>query len=102
MELWDILQTVVVPAVTWLAGWLTGGKRRRNDFLKEMQSSIDLLTRENARLVSENMELRREMLELKLKLHEMQLKNNENNENDGNGTARRNGGAPRPPRVLRG
>ena len=74
MEIWDVLQTVVVPAATWITGWLVGGRKRRNDFLKEMQSSIDLLTKENARLVNENMELRREVIELKLQLHEIQLK----------------------------
>ena len=45
--------TFVLPAVTAVAGWIAGSRKRRNDFLKDLQASIDLLSSENRRLLSD-------------------------------------------------
>ena len=42
-----------MPAVTATAGWIVGSRKRRNDFLKDLQASIDLLSSENRRLLSD-------------------------------------------------
>ena len=56
----------IFSAVTALAGWLAGAHKRRNDFLADMQSSISLLSRENAQLLAENLSLKRELIMLKI------------------------------------
>lgn len=45
--------TFILPAVTAAAGWIVGSRKRRNDFLKALQASIDLLSSENRRLLSD-------------------------------------------------
>ena len=36
-----------------VAGWIVGSRKRRNDFLKDLQASIDLLSSEKRRLLSD-------------------------------------------------
>jgi len=55
---------VALPAVTGAAGWLAGRRKQRNDFLAEMQSSIDLLSEKNRLFVGEMVQLREENLKL--------------------------------------
>ena len=50
----------LVSAVTGVVGWLAGLQKRKNDFLNEMQKSIDLLSKENSELLSELVLLRKE------------------------------------------
>lgn len=45
--------TCILPVVTATAGWIAGSRKRRNDFLKDLQASIDLLSAENRRLLSD-------------------------------------------------
>ncbi len=74
--------TFVLPAVTAAAGWIVGSRKRRNDFLKDLQASIDLLSSENRRLLSDitavNTEIvavRRENEELKASVDRLCAKN---------------------------
>ena len=55
----------LIPAVTGVAGWLAGRRKQRNDFLVEMQSSIDLLSEKNKLFVGELVQLREENLKLR-------------------------------------
>jgi len=56
---------VALPAVTGVVGWLAGRRKQRNDFLSEMQSSIDLLSGKNKLFVEEMVQLREENLKLR-------------------------------------
>jgi peptidoglycan hydrolase CwlO-like protein len=56
MDRSDILQfigTYIIPLATAAAGWIAGSRKRRNDFLKDLQASIDLLSSENRRLLAD-------------------------------------------------
>jgi hypothetical protein len=70
MEISDIF-TWLVPALTGIAGWLTGRRKQNNDFLSEMQNSINLLSSENARLLEENLQLKKELVELKVLVYSL-------------------------------
>ncbi|MDR1459148.1 MAG: hypothetical protein LBI60_02930 [Bacteroidales bacterium] len=71
---WTILISIITPCITAVGGWLIGKKKQKNDFLHELQSSIDLLAKENAKLLNENLEFRKEIVELKLKVHKLEIK----------------------------
>lgn len=55
----------LVSVVTGVTGWLTGRRKQRNDFLSELQSSIDLLAKENAELVERVVCMNKEIIELR-------------------------------------
>ena len=59
------LISYAAPAVTAAAGWLAGKRKRRNDFLKNMQDSIDLLSVENKRLLKDLTAVNNEVLALR-------------------------------------
>ena len=60
-----IITDCLVPIVTAAAGWLAGKRKRRNDFLKNMQDSIDLLSVENKRLLEDLTAVNREVVALR-------------------------------------
>lgn len=49
-----------ITVVAGIAGWLAGRRKQKNDFLSELQSSIDLLSEKNRQLVEEVVQLRTE------------------------------------------
>ncbi len=75
MESIDILKIatdVLPPAVAGVLGFVTGRRKRRNDFLSDLQSSIDKLSQKNSEQMARILELndtvialRRENAELK-------------------------------------
>lgn len=99
MELTDIIGVAtdaLLPVVTGVAGFLGGRRKRRNDFLAELQSSIDALSaknteqmktilslndtvvelrRENAEMKAGVTALRRENTDLKAEVEAMRLEN---------------------------
>ena len=60
-----IITDCLVPIVTAAAGWLAGKRKRRNDFLKNMQESIDILSMENKRLIEDLTTVNREVVALR-------------------------------------
>ena len=56
---------VLLPVVTGVIGWLAGRRKQKNDFLSELQSSIDLLSEKNKSLVEEVVQLREENLKIR-------------------------------------
>lgn len=64
---------ILTPLITGLAGWLAGARKRRNDFLHEMQQSIDLLSSENKELLAEMVVLRKENAFLQANQDKMQI-----------------------------
>ena len=59
------LISYAAPALTAAAGWLAGKRKRRNDFLKNMQDSIDILSMENKRLLEDLTTVNREVVALR-------------------------------------
>lgn len=65
MDWLDILKDVVVPSVTALGGWLFGRRKRKNDFIADLQQSINLLSEKNGELIKKVMDLNEEVIELR-------------------------------------
>ena len=61
----SIISDCLVPMITAAAGWLAGKRKRRNDFLKNMQESIDILSMENKRLIEDLTTVNREVVALR-------------------------------------
>mgnify|MGYP004555297703 CR=1 FL=1 len=53
MEALTFIGTYIIPLFTAVVGWLAGSRKRKNDFLKDLQASINLLSAENKRLLEE-------------------------------------------------
>ena len=61
----DTLITIGVPAITSVLGWLVGRRKRRNDFVADLQKSIDILSEKNTELIAKVIKLNDEVLALK-------------------------------------
>lgn len=84
MELWTtILGYILAPItgfITGVATYIATRRKQKNDFLKELQGSIDLLTSENAKQIQEVLNLRNEILKnseltMKLRAENLELLN---------------------------
>ena len=64
-QITTIIAECLVPMITAAAGWLAGKRKRRNDFLKNMQESIDILSLENKRLIEDLTTVNREVVALR-------------------------------------
>ena len=53
METITFIGTYIIPLFSAAVGWLVGSRKRKNDFLKDLQASINLLSAENKRLLEE-------------------------------------------------
>ena len=53
METLTFIGAYIIPLFTAAVGWLVGSRKRKNDFLKDLQASINLLSSENKRLLEE-------------------------------------------------
>lgn len=53
METLTFIGTYIIPLFTAVVGWIVGSNKRKNDFLKDLQASINLLSAENKRLLEE-------------------------------------------------
>jgi regulator of replication initiation timing len=66
MELgtFDIIN-IITPVLTLVGGWLFGRRKQKNDFLSDLQSSIDLLAEKNRVQMEEILKLRDEIVALR-------------------------------------
>ena len=53
METITFIGTYIIPLFSAAVGWLVGSRKRKNDFLKDLQASINLLSAENKCLLEE-------------------------------------------------
>ncbi len=53
METLTFIGTYIIPLFAAAIGWLVGSRKRKNDFLKDLQASIDLLSSENRKLLAD-------------------------------------------------
>lgn len=76
--------TYILPLFSAAVGWLVGSRKRKNDFLKDLQASIDLLSSENRNLLaditavnSEIVAVRKENEELKASVDRLCTENSQ-------------------------
>lgn len=84
MEMLTFIGTYIIPLFTAAVGWLVGSRKRKNDFLKDLQASIDLLSSENRKLLaditavnSEIVAVRKENEELKASVDRLCTENSQ-------------------------
>ena len=59
MTTYEWITTFLVP-ITGIVSWIAGSRLRRNDTLKAMQTTVDLLVQKNRELYDELLRLRQE------------------------------------------
>lgn len=59
MTTYEWITTFMVP-ITGIVSWIAGSRMRRNDTIRAMQSTIDLLSQRNKELYDEITELRKQ------------------------------------------
>lgn len=59
--------------VTGFAGWWVGRAKQKNDFLGDLQKSINMLTDENTKLLTELLELKKQNFELMANQERMKI-----------------------------
>lgn len=64
IQLLDIIN-VVIACVTGALGWFVGRRKWKNDFLIELQNSINMLADKNATQMEEIIKLREEVVNLR-------------------------------------
>ena len=67
MTTYEWITTLLVP-VTGVVSWLAGARMRRNESIKALQTTIDMLNERNRELYEEQVKLRDENTELKAML----------------------------------
>ena len=50
---WTLILSYILPVFTGLSGWLAGKRKRNNDFIGDLQSSIDLLSDKYSKTLNE-------------------------------------------------
>ena len=74
MDKSEILQFIgayIIPLVSAAVGWIVGSRKRRNDFLQDLQASIDLLSSENRRLLADITAVNAEIVAVRKKNEEL-------------------------------
>ena len=84
METLTFIGAYILPLFTAAIGWIVGSRKRKNDFLKDLQASIDLLSSENRKLLaditavnSEIVAVRKENEELKASVDRLCAENSQ-------------------------
>ena len=72
----SIISLLITP-ITGVASYLMGRRKRDNDFLQQLQFSIDLLSKENKELLVEIVEVKRKNAELESAQIKMTILHNE-------------------------
>lgn len=65
IDLLTTLAEVLTPLLTGIVGWSVGRRKRNNDFISELQNSINALAAKNAEQMEEIIKLRDEVVKLR-------------------------------------
>jgi hypothetical protein len=65
----------ILSALTGFAGWFAGRRKTRNDFISELQNSINLLAEENNKLLAEMLAVKKQNVQLLLKVESIEHEN---------------------------
>ena len=60
----DLINAIIAP-ITGVVCWFVGRRKQRNDFLSELQASINLLAEKNSEQMKEIIKLREEVVNLR-------------------------------------
>jgi len=66
---------LLIPAVAGAIGWLAGRRKQKNDFLAELQSSVNMLSEKNKQQMEELIQLREENLMIRSELAKLREEN---------------------------
>lgn len=64
---------ILTPILTSVLGWIAGKLKRNNDFLFELQSSIDMLSERNTKLLHELVEVKSLNQELMVRINQLKI-----------------------------
>lgn len=64
MTTYEWVTTALIP-VSSVVSWAAGSRMRRNDTIRAMQTTIDMLAEKNNQLYTENQELKKEVSDLR-------------------------------------
>jgi hypothetical protein len=67
---YDIVN-IVTPLITLAGGWWIGRRKQKNDFIADLQASIDLLADKNRQLLIDVVKLQTENVSMRLDLNLM-------------------------------
>jgi regulator of replication initiation timing len=71
METWITIIGYLLAPISGVASYFAGKKKADNDFLQNMQASIDLLAQKNKELMEEVIKLREENIQLRQEVEEL-------------------------------
>jgi regulator of replication initiation timing len=74
MDTWVIILGYLIAPVSSVISYFAGRKKANNDFLQNMQASINLLADENKKLMAEVVALRKENTRLRIEIEELNEK----------------------------
>ncbi|MCE5294826.1 MAG: hypothetical protein LLF94_09485 [Chlamydiales bacterium] len=77
---WTTIIGYCLTPVAGVASYFVGKKTRKNDFLQQLQNSVDMLAEKNSKLLIEVITLRGQNAELKIKMEQLSLENKALNE----------------------
>lgn len=69
----EVFVTAVVSLLTAFGGWFVGRRKRNNDFLGELQNSIDLLTEKYTKTLTELVSVKEQNAKLLIGQNEMSI-----------------------------
>ena len=70
----ETIINVIIPVITGIAGWFAARRKKNNDFLHDLQQSVNMLTDRNRELLNELIELRKQNARLLGNQEEMHVK----------------------------
>lgn len=75
MENWISILSIILSPLSALAGWAVGKRKRNNDFISELQSSIDLLTSKYTLTLNELITLKGQNANLMIEMGKIRSEN---------------------------
>lgn len=72
---WVNVGSIAAAPVTGVLSYFAGKKKRKNDFLQNLQTSIDLLAGKNAELLKELLEVKKQNIKLSVAVEQLKLEN---------------------------
>lgn len=67
----QFIGTYLIPLITALAGWIAGSRKRNNNFLQDLQASINLLSAENKKLLADLTSVNKEIVNVRKENEEL-------------------------------
>jgi len=72
-QIMNTITQYLIPSATAAIGWFAGTRKRKNDFLKDLQESINLLSNENRKLLEDITQVNKEVIALRRENEELKL-----------------------------